>query len=93
MRTPDKSQNSRIMTLLVLAASWVSGAVAVAVVAVALWPKAAGPVLPSSGSPAMQGVQSEITTPAEPEIELLDVPAPKPFLQLEKLPPQAVIPN
>jgi hypothetical protein len=91
MQTPDKSWDSRVMTLLVQLASWASGAMAVAVLAVALWPKAVAPVLPSPDPSAIQGAQQKVTTPAEPEIEILDVPAPKPYRQLEKPPPQEPI--
>jgi hypothetical protein len=91
MLTPDKSRDSRLMTLLVQIASWASGAMAVAVLAVALWPKAAAPISPSAEPSAIQGTRQEVTTPAEPEIEILDVPARKPYRQLEKPPPQEPI--
>jgi hypothetical protein len=91
MLAPDKGGDSRLMTMLVQLASWASGATAVAVLALALWPKASVPLLSSPESPATQGAWQDVTTPAEPEIQILDKPAPKPYRQLEKPPPQAPI--
>lgn len=71
------------MTLLVQIASWVSGAIAIVVLALAMWPKSVAPVLPSAEQSAIPGARLEIVTPSEPVIEILDPRVEKPIRKIE----------
>lgn len=90
MAAYSKASDSRLMTVLVQVSGGISGAIAIAAVAIAMWPKVDTPVLPSIEPTITQEMQVAVATPFAPANSL-----PDDFLVIEdqKPPPEYEIPS
>lgn len=79
MAAAHTTQDSHLMTLLVQFGASISGAMAVAVLAVGLWPKAGAPIPPSAAQQIdVQSAEVVVATPYVPEYGVLEIEVQKP---------------